>query len=209
MKIRNAKNVIGLSTLAALTLSTSFTHAAITGTSGGVLQIGAPLSANPGALTGITAFTWNEQTNVPLNIFTNMVNNPGNSNAAIPGFINGIYDSHFLHFEQIPGVVPVTGTVTFNLPIVAVIFGNNELDNTDFTAGSLGTIYPTTFPLRGLINAPTAFVTTNVNVLSFDLSTAFTFTNVAQVRIITQAPAPGSAALLGLAGLTCIRRRHR
>lgn len=203
MKIRTAKNAIGLSLLLAASA-----NATIIGTTGGVTLTAPPPSCAPNALTGFTAWTWNEKQNIPLNLVVDMVNNPGSSNAPTPGAINGLYSSHFLHFQQTLGVAPVSGTITFSQPIVAVIFQNFNLDNSDLPAGAPGTIYPTGFPLRGLINAPAAFVTVNANVLSFDLSTAFTVINVAQVRIITQAPAPGSAALLGLGGLVAFRRRR-
>ncbi len=207
MKTRNAKNAIGLSTLVVLSLSAA-AHATIVTTTGSVTQIAPPPSCAPGALIGFTAFTWNEQQNVPLNLIVDMVNNPGSSNAPTPGAINGTYSSHFLHFEQIPGVPPATGTITYAQPIVAVIFRNINLDNSDGPAGAFGTIYPTSFPMRGLITAPVSFVTINANVLTFDLSSVFTFANVNQIRVITQAPAPGSAALLGLGGLVCFRRRR-
>jgi hypothetical protein len=103
----------------------------------------------------------------------------------------------------------VTGTITFNAPIVAVIFRNINLDNSDIPAGSPGTVYPTGYPLRGLVNAPVSFVTILGNVLTFDLSTSITVPAIDQVRVITQTPAPGTAALLGFAGVTCLRRRRQ
>src|SRR5712675_2301643 len=104
MKIRTAKNAISLSTLIVLSLSAA-AHATIVGTTG------------------------SEKQNVPLNLIVDMVNNPGSSNAPLPGAINGLYSSHFLHFEQIPGIPPATGTITYSQPIVAVIFRNLNLDN--------------------------------------------------------------------------------
>jgi hypothetical protein len=196
-------------TLTCLTLAASSASATIVSTTGGVSLIGAPPSCVPSALAGVTAYCWDEKQNVPLSLLADMVNNPGSSNSPTPGVLAGVYNSHFLHFEQVLGAVPVTGTITFNAPIVGVIFRNTNLDNSDGPAGAPGTTYPTGFPFRGLVNAPVSFVTISGNVLTFDLSTAVSVQAVDQVRIITQTPAPGSAALLGLAGVTCIRRRRQ
>ena len=109
-------------TLAALSLSAPLTSAAITGVTGATTWLGSPPpSCTLGTLTGITAYTWDEKQNVALNLPVDMVNNPGSSLSPIPGGISGIYDSHFLHFEGVPGVIQATGTITFSAPIVAEI----------------------------------------------------------------------------------------
>lgn len=183
--------------------------ATIVSWSGMVNVLGSPPgSCVPTALTGQTAYAWNEKQNVLLNLTVDMVNNPGSSNSPTPGAVNGVYDSHFLHLDDQSGVGPFTGTLTFNNPIVAVIFKNTLLDNSDGPAGAITTVYPTGNPWRGLPTAPSSFVTIVGNTLSFNLNTFHPVYVVDQVRILTQAPTPGSAALLGLAGITCVRRRR-
>lgn len=166
-----------------------------------------PPSCVPTALTSTNAFAWNEQTNVFLNMPVDMVNNPGNSNAPVPGVINGFYNSHFLHFDTQTGVQS-SGTVVFNAPIVAVIYKNTLLDITDLSAGAITTIYPTTYAFRGLPTAPSSFITIVGNTLSFTLDTIHPVYVVDQVRILTAVPTPGSTALLALGGLACLRRRR-
>lgn len=195
--------------LATIVLTSSLSSAAITSVTGGVVQIGAPASALPLALTGFTAFAWDEQQNLALNLNVDMVNNPGSSNLPFPGVFNGVGSSHFLHFDPNAAANPVSGTITYSDPIVAVIFRNTNLDNSDIPAGALTTIYPTGFVWRGLIAAPSSFITISSNVLTFNLNTINPVYNIAQVRVITAVPAPGSAALLGLSGLACLRRRRR
>jgi MYXO-CTERM domain-containing protein len=195
--------------LGLLALSSSVASAAITATTGGVnWLLSPPPSCVPLALTGFTAYTWDEKQNVNLALNVDMVNNPGSSNAPIPGTISGTYASHFLHFDPNAAANPVSGTITYNAPIVAVIFRNINLDNSDGPAGALTTVYPTGFTFRGLIAAPSSFVTISGNLLTFNLNTINPVYNIAQVRVITQTPAPGATALLGFAGIACMRRRR-
>ncbi len=195
--------------LASVALLAPLATASIVTVSGACTQIGAPIGCNLGQLTGFTAYAWNEQQNKTLSLSVDMLNNPGSSLAPIPGSVNGVYDSHFLHFEPIPGAIGAQGTVTFNNPIVAVIFSNTNLDLSDAPAGAFGTSYPTFYPIRGLSTVPQSWVTINANVLTFDLHTVIPTQFLNQVRVLTQAPAPGSAALLGMAGIACARRRRR
>lgn len=193
-------------TLAVLALSFP-ASAAIVGVTGMTTWLGVPPpSCVPTALTGQFAFAWDEQQNVFLNQPVDMVNNPGSSNAPVPGFVNGVYDSHFLHFDNQSGTPPATGTITFNNPIVAVIYKNGLLDISDPTAGAGGTTYPTGFFFRGLQTAPSSFVTISGNTLTFDLNTFHPVYVIDQIRVLTQAPTPGSMALLGLAGAATLRR---
>jgi hypothetical protein len=194
----------------AVLLAAAHAPAAITGTFGQVTQIGAPPSAVLGALTGFNAFAWDEQQNVALPAtFFDETTNPGGSATPLPGIVPaGAYDSHFLHFENVPGVIAASGQVTFSQPIVAAAFVNTTLDATDASLGAFGTVYPTTYPLRGL-NSPSSFFFIG-NTLTFQFVQFFPTNFVVQVRVITHAvPAPGAAALLGLGGAACLRRRRR
>ncbi len=195
--------------LSALALCAPLAPASIVGTTGGVTPLGSPPAAcGLGQLTGLTAYAWDEKQNVPLSLAVDMVNNPGSSLTPTPGAISGVYSSHFLHFDGVPGVLGVTGTITFSGPIVAVIFRSQLLDLSDSPAGAPTTIYPTGYPFRGQGSTPPSFITVNSNVLSFNLNTIVPNNWVTQYRVITQSPAPGSAALLGIAGLVGARRRR-
>src|SRR5258705_267013 len=75
-------------------------------------------------------------------------------------------------------------------------------------AGAPGTVYPTGYPFRGLSTLPPSVFSILGNTLTFNFQTIVPSNFVDQVRVITHtAPAPGSAALLGLAGVACARRR--
>lgn len=204
MKLCTASAAVVLSTLAATASASIFS------VSGQTTQLGSPpLSCAPGALTGFTAYAWDEKQNVALNLSVDMTNNPATNSTAIAGTVNGTYDSHFIHFEPLPGAVGVTGTVTFNDPIKAVIFTNLNLDNSDSPAGSPGTLYPTTYSARGLNSVPPSTFSVNANVLSFNFMVMIPSIDVIQVRVLTQTPAPGPVALLGLGAATLGLRRRR
>lgn len=198
-----------LITLSASLLIASSASAAITAVSGQTTLLGTgPVSCAPGALTGFNAHAWDEQQGVPLtNLPVNMVNNPGTSAGAIPGTLTGLYDSHFLHWEGIPGVIFASGTVTFSAPIDAVIFRTLDLDATDVPLGYQTTIYPTGFPFRDIGSSGSMF-SINSNVLTFNFQISPVM-GVTQVRVLTQhVPAPGAAAAFGLAGIGLLRRRR-
>lgn len=189
-----------------LILAATSAHAAITGTTGSALQIGPPPACVPGALTGATAFAWDEATNRGFAGLADMINNPASNGTAIPGFIGGVFDSHFIHFEGIPGIIGVGGTVSFNNPIVAVMFLQPNLDASDAPLGAFGTVYPTGLPFRGV--TATSFFSIAGNTLTFQLSSTALPNDVEQIRVLTQVPAPGAAALLGMGGLLAARRRR-
>jgi hypothetical protein len=203
MKNRTA---IALSTLALAAAALPAT-AGITGVTGMTTWLAVPPAAcTPGALTGLTAYAWDEQQNTPLSLIVDMVNNPGNSGAPIPGPLTGNYDSHFIHFEPIAGAIAATGTVTFNNPIVGVIFRPLTLDSTDVPAGSPSTTYPTLFPLRGI--SGNSFFSILGNTITFTISPTAA-PGLGQIRVLTQVPAPATAALFGMGAIACGRRRRR
>lgn len=199
---------------AALLLAAAFAaqsaSAAITAVSGQTTWLlSPPASCVSNALTGFNAFAWNEQQNVPLvNTFVDMTNNPGNSGGPIPGFLNGSFDSHFIHFQGIPGVISAQGSVTFNGTIVGVAFKNTTLDVTDPLAGAFGTVYPTGYPFRGINTSIPSFFSISGNTINFNLAALASVGEVAQLRVFTQVPSPGPIALLGLGGLAAFRRRR-
>src|SRR6185436_6438919 len=137
-----------------------------------------------------------------------MVNNPGTSSGAIPGVISGSFDSHFIHFEPIPGIIGAAGTVTFSAPIIGVIFVNSTLDNTDAVFGAGGTTYPTLYPQPGLSAFPASTFSINANTLTFNFQATVPTAFVDQVRVLTHVPGPGVLAVMGMAGVLGGRRRR-
>lgn len=196
--------------LAAAAFAAHGASAAITGVSGQTnWLLLPPPSCTSGSLTGFNAFAWDEQQNVGLtNTFVDMTNNPGNMGSPIPGLLNGSYDSHFIHFQGIPGVISAQGNVTFNGTIVGVAFVNTTLDATDPLVGAFGTVYPTTYFPRGTNTLQPSFFSINGNTIHFNLAALSSVGEVAQIRVFTQVPSPGPVALLGLGGLVAFRRRR-
>ena len=206
----NTRTAALLLVAAASALAAHHASAAITGVSGQTnWLLLPPASCTAGALTGFNAHAWDEQQNVALtNTFVDMTNNPGNMGSPIPGLLNGSYDSHFIHFEGIPGVISAQGNVTFNGTIVGVAFVNTTLDATDPLVGAFGTVYPTTYFPRGTNTIIPSFFSISGNTIHFNLAALSSVGEVAQIRVFTQVPTPGPIALLGLGGLLAARRRR-
>jgi hypothetical protein len=121
--------------------------------------------------------------------------------------VAGPVSSHFIHLD-FPTPASVIGTVTFNAPIIGVAFSDTFLDLSDAPCGALGTVYPTGFVGRGFNSV--GLISINANVLRFEFRpTATGALDPEQVRVFTRGvPEPGALALLGLGGLTALRRRR-
>lgn len=208
--------------LASLALVAGFTttgHASIVGSSGSVSVIAAPADARLNVLTSLTlARAWDEQQNALLA-----------SNLRIDAFAPGAYlaqsdlvnafipagtrvASHYVHFDTPAGTAAsITGSVTFAARILGVIVqgdaqGIDWLDRSDFL--SSGTLYDDGLVARGLEMASADSFSISPDGLT--LSFAFQITEPGdRLRVITEIPAPGAAATLGLAGLLVARRRRR
>lgn len=206
------RSVSKMMAVAAMVMGAGAASAAITSVSGQVTWLGSPpASCVSGALTGFNAYAWDEQQGITLaTLAVDMTNNPGTSAFTVPGLLGGTYDSHFIHFDGIPGVVSAQGTVTFATNIVGVIYKNVTLDNSDFTCGSFGTVYPTGYPFRGAVTTIPSFFSINANTITFNLAAIGSIGEVGQIRVITDAkvPAPGAMAVFGLGGLAMARRRR-
>jgi hypothetical protein len=140
--LANRLNLNALMQATAIALvATAGAQAAIVGTSGPVVQIAPPPSAVTFALPGPNAFCWNEQTNVTVpasGIAVNLLGSgfwtgPTPNNATLFG---GAVDSHMIHFEVSSAAQSVTGSVTFNSAIRAVIYDNTLLAASDSLLGS-------------------------------------------------------------------------
>jgi hypothetical protein len=75
-------------------------------------------------------------------------NPPSSEKPIIPG--GTTVSCHMLHFDTLGGSdVFLSGTVTFDGPILGVIVEPNQLDDSDAELGASGTLYPTGDPMRG------------------------------------------------------------
>lgn len=204
----------------ALALLAGTAAGAITGVSGAGVQIIPPPSVNPGDLesnTDVYVFNEVQDISAPFDIDINLVGTPGATAATNPGGPVGqipfgqFISSHFLHSDQVgPGFTTLTGTVSFDREILGLQFLDAELDTTDSTLGAAGTSYPTFASRRGA-DWDSGFselfsISTDGKTLRYTVGTSNV---IDQVRIITRGvPTPGSAALIGLAGLAAVRRRR-
>jgi MYXO-CTERM domain-containing protein len=189
------------------------TQAAIIGTTGNIVQIGAPASVTPGALfTFPNAVAFNERQFATGAGIGDITANPWVAPPLSPGPWAGVVNSHFVHVDPPPtgALFVLNGSVTFDGAIIAVMLTSpgqiapNHLDTSDFL-GALGTVYPTGHPFRGWNGSGTVGV----------FGSTIRFTNVTvqpgdfeQFRVLTQVPTPGSLALLGVGGLLTMRRRR-
>lgn len=208
-----SKSLASLTVLSALTALAGSSHGAITGAIGQAnWLLSPPASALPGALPGLPAYCWDEQTNVNYSALSVNINANGFYTGNTPYFatVSGTFDSHFIHFDASSGVANAQGQVFFSSNVVAVIYDNILLDMTDASLGSGSTLYPTGNPQRSSsIVLGQSSVGVLGNSVRFDLW--ITPANyMSQLRVLTYSvPTPGSMALLGLGGLTCLRRRRR
>jgi hypothetical protein len=190
--------------------------AAITSVSGQAVLIAPPVNATYGSLPGPPVMCWNEQSGVSSTAL--LVNTVGNGTftggSYGPTVAGGVFDSHMLHFDASTGVAVAQGSVTFSGNIVGVIYENNLLDISDGPLGFGGTTYATGDPFRSMTSTlGTTSYSVSGNTLNFTLwanSSPAWPNKMVQLRVLTDAvPAPGVAALLGLAGLAGRKGRRR
>ena len=82
-------------------------HGAITSTSGSAFFLGAaPVNTLYGALPGLPAYCWDEQSGVTASgVGVNITSNGFYTGAApFTGVVSGTFDSHFIHFDASSGV---------------------------------------------------------------------------------------------------------
>ncbi len=210
--MKQISTLVSVSALAATLSSSAFS--AIIATAGQAVQIAPPPSAVYGALPGLPAYCWNEQSGITTTAMNVNIAGPGSYTGAAPwtGVVSGTFDSHIVHFDASSGVAAAFGDVWFSSAIRAVIYTNVLLDNTDATWGAPGTTYPTGDPFRSYgASLWQSVVQVSGNHLHFNLwvgGAAFP-NRMGELRVFTDAvPAPGALALCGLAGLVSRRRRR-
>jgi hypothetical protein len=164
--------------------------AAIVSTTGAVTEIPVPASTRQGALESDTTIY------------------------AFDEVIAEGLQSHFLHFDKVGNsgaFMSASGTVTFDFPIVAVLWHTDDLNATDALYGVPGKkryfkkkdrgaeVDGQNFELADVLELVDDFT------LSLDLHTNF----VDQIRVLTAIPVPPAVWLLGsaLMGLVAIGRR--
>jgi hypothetical protein len=200
-----------LVSVAALALAAAAADAAITGVTGMTTQVAPPPSCTFGNFTAGTVHVWDELQGINVaGMPADLTVNPGSSAFPTPGPVNGLVDVHFMHYNDF--VVPVTGTVTFNGPIIGVAYNNVFLDISD-PLGAPGTVYPTGDTWRGIntiANPGASVISILGNTLTFSLEVVPGATDFDQVRVYTRVvPTPGAAATLAAAGVLGLRRRRR
>ncbi len=197
-----------LLTVAALTAAA---QAAIVSTGGSCIQVGPPPTCVFGTFTPGIVWAWDEQQNRGVSgLPCDLTVNPGNSGSPTPGAISGLIDSHFIHFNDF--VNSISGSVTFNNPIVGVAYNNNFLDVSDAAVGAFGTVYPTGDIWRGInsITPGGSFVSIAGNTINFNLQVVVGAPDFDQIRVYTHpVPTPGSMAMIGAGGLLASARRRR
>lgn len=211
-------SVASLALVAGLSAVAPSAHASIVGSSAGVSVIAAPADARLNALTSLTvAHAWDEQQDalLPANLRIDAFA-PG-AYASQASLVNAFIPagtrvaSHYVHFDTPAGAAAsISGSVTFSTPIIGVIVQGdaqlvNWLDRSDFL--SSGTLYDDALAFRGLeMDSADSFA---ISPDGLTLSFTFAITEPGdRLRVITEVPAPGAAAALGLAGLLVTRRRR-
>ncbi len=209
------KTLTCLASLSLVVAAATTANAAITGNTGMTTYLAVPpVNAQQFALTGVTAYCWNEQNNVNSSATVVNLTAPGTYTGpgANVGVVSGLFESHFIHFDPSPTPGGVGGSVTFSAAIRAVIYDENLLTISDGPFGAGGTTYATGNPFRSTNgNALGGNVVTFAgNTINFQLGVFPGQVNrMVEIRVLTDVvPTPGTGAL-ALAGTLLASRRRR
>lgn len=199
-----------LGTVVALPLA----RADVVSVTGQVTHIAAPPSVESGVLAvAQQSFVFLERSDVQFDGVVNRINPPiGFSNDITnpaSQFFSGRVDSHMVHFDNfgLADIDPSSGRITFDGTILALIYVNTRLDDSDPALGAPGTVYPFGLANRGFsgfdmirLESPDTLFFNLVNGGAMD-----------QFRVLTT-PVPTPSAMgaltIGLAGLGARRRRN-
>ena len=214
--------VAALSVIAGTVVNGPTVHADIISTTGSAQIVEAPESVMRGA--------W--ESNTHTRVFQEQSNFTLQSNLGVDISLTGtcaspedcspmdiaagtIVNSYFVHQDAVGrhGHIFLHSSITFDQTILGVIVSNANLNASDPVLGALGTLYPTGTDLLRTLDYPQAqdavTISDDRHTISLDLQTQVAMDHI---RIITAAgpvPAPGSLALLAMAGLTAFGRRAR
>lgn len=187
---------------------------AITAVTGDARLIGPPASATQSSFaSGQFVWCWNEQQSVRVSgLPVDVLGPAGTINSATPGTLSGVVNAHMLHhhFNFSWPLTPKRGTVTFDGPILGVIFETRTLNATDGVVGSLTTRYAPWELTRGALS-PFQWFSFSGPTLTFEFQVSNGgFQDYAQVRVITApVPAPGAGSGLVVGCVIGARRRRR
>ena len=159
MKTLRTRPACCLATVAGILSLAPASLAAITATTGNITVVPAPASVAVGAIennTTIGAFDERQRRVLtqPLNLDITAVGNYDSGKPALtPGTVPAgtTINSHFLHADIIgAGPITLSGTITFDQPILGIEITDGALDVTDNPLGAPGTTYATGTADRGL-----------------------------------------------------------
>lgn len=165
------------------------------------------MSTTYGSTPG-NAVVWDELQGATIsNLQMTMTANPGISWGSPGGPVSGVVDSHYLYWWRSGAGGVTTGSVTFSGQILGVAYDVIDLIDSDAPLGPPGTVYdPAMITWRGLSIADR--FTVNGDTLEYRFIGSSSMLDMAQFRVITAVPAPGSLALLGAGALVAKRRRR-
>lgn len=206
------KNVLVVGCVGAAALGAS-SFGAVVSVTGQVSHIAPPPSLAFGVFADKTqAFVINERQGVlfsgGVDKYLPMVGVAYTTSNLSPALLPGptFVDSHLIHFDNNgePSPYPsVTGTVTFDGPIIAIICSLGRLDLSDAALGAPGTTYAAGELSRGISSVTDTFKLLSPNTIQFTLANAQAMDDI---RVLT-VPGPGGAAI-GVVGLLAARRRR-
>lgn len=200
--------------LAGLCLLSTASHGSIVSYTGAVKQLATPpASVGWGTFSnGSKAMIWDEKQGISVSSLpAEILNNPGNSAFPSPGNYTGLVDSHMIHHETYWYYgLTVKGTITFNNPIVAVIYDFQHLNPSDAFFAPTGTTYSHLHNFRGFTPGA-GYVIVNGPTLTFELPvSAIPLADYDEIRVLTAAvPSPGPLGAIFLGSCVSLRRRRR
>jgi hypothetical protein len=171
----------------AVTVGATAAVAAITSTSGAVVQIAPPASVKDGALQSDTQIRgFEEQQCVTLTSDLQLDFSAAGGSGLIPA--GTVVSSYLLHFDPTGGPsVTLTGSFNTDEVIIGVLTKALSLDATDAAVGAPGTAYPAGDAARGLDGGDSVTVSGDQLTATTTVTDRFHFD---QIRVIGHCPPP-------------------